>query len=908
MRLQRPPNLSFISRSGLWLNPHIHLIVLPNCSYIWFKFRYYVGDKIRRFYMKFSSGAASLLALALFVCPALAQEAPPPPIQSEQPGDPAVDAAAPAIPAEVLALLSDARAATELSGGELKARIKQAQHFAKDESLAQDVRDQMTALADASRAELEARAQAVQPRSKREVLPAPVAEQAPAPADAPPPPVAEQQAAPPPQPEPQAEQAAPAQLPVDVLALISDNRAVADLTVDELRARAKSARQFSKNPRLPQDVRDQLNSINQTARAEIAAREQQVVPQVEPAPAIAQDVSPPPPVVQEVQSAEPPAAAVPDEVIALLGDGRPPAELSVEELQARASAARRFAKNKKLPEDVRARLSSINQAARTEITAREQQAAPQSELAPAVTQDPPPPVAQEVQPAEPPAATVPDNVMALLNDSRAPSELSDEDLRARAKAARRFAKNERLPQDVRAQLDAMAKSARNEIAVREQQQAQAQAAPPPPILVEPPPATVDAPAVEQAQPVAPPPPTAADVRALDNNSGDPQAESQARDYLNDATPIERLSDEELRSRLDGIRVLMSANVLSRGTERAVRQKLRVEREALRSRLAQAEANQAVVDAAQRPEPPPPPRVEDNAVAERPLPPVPIQPPAPPATDNNSGVSGTLIITNVTPIQIVLRDRRPPEELQLDELQRRVQVYNEAQYSEDYDEANRDYWRAAIRRDRQLLRRRMIEERHRREEQLAFQASDDNLDIDINVEVTPNRPRPRRDVFAAEVDDQELEDVLVAPPRKSIKKRYSLEEIAVQPRLRDTVSRIEIDTIRFGTNEAFIREEQVNSLDGIAAIIERIVKKYPNEVFMIEGHTDAVGSDAHNKKLSKLRAEAVKRALISYYVISARNLRTVGLGERFLKIPTAEAEAENRRVSISRVTQLLGTNQ
>jgi outer membrane protein OmpA-like peptidoglycan-associated protein len=241
------------------------------------------------------------------------------------------------------------------------------------------------------------------------------------------------------------------------------------------------------------------------------------------------------------------------------------------------------------------------------------------------------------------------------------------------------------------------------------------------------------------------------------------------------------------------------------------------------------------------------------------------------------------------------------------LQRRLQVYNEAQYDEDYDAANRDYWRASMARDREILRRRMVADRHRREAQLALEASNDDLNITINLNFSNDRPPPPRYVFAAEVDEQELEDVLVAPPRKSIKQRYSVDEIAVQPRLRETVSRIEIDTIRFGSNQAFVREEQLQSLDGIAAIIERIVKKYPNEVFMIEGHTDAPGSNIYNDKLSKLRAEAIKKALVSYYVIPARNLRTVGLGERFLKIPTAEAESENRRVSISRITNLLSAN-
>jgi len=79
------------------------------------------------------------------------------------------------------------------------------------------------------------------------------------------------------------------------------------------------------------------------------------------------------------------------------------------------------------------------------------------------------------------------------------------------------------------------------------------------------------------------------------------------------------------------------------------------------------------------------------------------------------------------------------------------------------------------------------------------------------------------------------------------------------------------------------------------------------VFLIEGHTDAPGSAAYNLALSKKRADSVKAALTAYYVIPAKNLRTAGLGARFLKIPTADPEPENRRVSIARITDLLGAN-
>lgn len=609
-----------------------------------------------------------------------------------------------------------------------------------------------------------------------------------------------------------------------------------------------------------------------------------------------------------------PAPEVPAEILAMLSDSRAASELSDDELQTCVKSARRFAKAENLTEEMRAQLVTIFESCRGEMEVRKQaqqqplqpepQAQPEQQAAPV-----------EAAPAPAVEQTVPEEILVFLNDSRALADIDSEELKSRAKAARRFAKNENLPQDVRDKLNAIAQDARIELTKRDQPQEQQQVEPAPapetpkeqPAIVQEAPPVVDAPQAVAVEPPPPPPPAKADVQALDNNAGNPEAEKQAQAYLDDTTPLENLSDADLRTRLDSIRDVMASNELSRETERAVRKRLKEEREVLRQRLAVQEA--AVVQKQEQAAPPPPPPPLE-VIAAAPLPPAPPPPPPlPPAivnntTVNNTTVNNTVVITNVTPVQIVLRDQRPSEELQIAELQRRLSVYNEAQFDEDYDQANRDYWRESMLRDREILRRRMIAERHRREEQLALEAGNDDLDITININISNDRPPPPRYVFAAEVDDEELEEVLVAPPRKSFKQRYNLEEIAVQPRLRESVSRIEIDTIRFGTNEAFVREEQMQSLDAIASIVERIVRKYPNEVFMIEGHTDAPGSDAYNNRLSKLRAEAIKKALVSYYVIPARNLRTVGLGERFLKIPTAEAEGENRRVSISRITQLL----
>ena len=119
--------------------------------------------------MKLLAGAASLLALTLFLSPVVAEDSAATVDQpvAEQPA-PAAQVAAPEIPAEILALLSDSRPASELSDEELRDRAKTARRFAKDESLTEDVRGQLTAIFEASRAEIENRKQAQKKPAKQE--------------------------------------------------------------------------------------------------------------------------------------------------------------------------------------------------------------------------------------------------------------------------------------------------------------------------------------------------------------------------------------------------------------------------------------------------------------------------------------------------------------------------------------------------------------------------------------------------------------------------------------------------------------------------------------------------------------------------------------------------------------------
>ena len=73
-------------------------------------------------------------------------------------------------------------------------------------------------------------------------------------------------------------------------------------------------------------------------------------------------------------------------------------------------------------------------------------------------------------------------------------------------------------------------------------------------------------------------------------------------------------------------------------------------------------------------------------------------------------------------------------------------------------------------------------------------------------------------------------------------------------------RIDLDAINFEFGAWDVAPDQYPILQRIAAAINRIIDRNPDEVFMIEGYTDAVGSDIDNLSLSDHRAQSVAEVL------------------------------------------------
>ncbi|MCT7374934.1 OmpA family protein [Chelativorans salis] len=146
--------------------------------------------------------------------------------------------------------------------------------------------------------------------------------------------------------------------------------------------------------------------------------------------------------------------------------------------------------------------------------------------------------------------------------------------------------------------------------------------------------------------------------------------------------------------------------------------------------------------------------------------------------------------------------------------------------------------------------------------------------------------------------------LQQPPVEPVRRLYSLEEVKYSARVRDTVRRIDLDTIEFEFGSARIEESEIADLEAVAEAMLRMLEENPAETFLIEGHTDAVGSETANLALSDRRAEAVAVGLTNVFGVPPENLVTQGYGEQYLKVATQEPERENRRVAIRRITPLV----
>lgn len=127
-----------------------------------------------------------------------------------------------------------------------------------------------------------------------------------------------------------------------------------------------------------------------------------------------------------------------------------------------------------------------------------------------------------------------------------------------------------------------------------------------------------------------------------------------------------------------------------------------------------------------------------------------------------------------------------------------------------------------------------------------------------------------------------------------KQAKELEQIAETKRTEDSIITTLKNNILFDTGKANLKPEALESINQIADII----KKYPEDKIIVIGHTDNVGSDVFNQRLSEQRAQAVRLAMIARGVPSG-SIEQVGMGESN-PIDSNDIEAgraRNRRVEL-----------
>ncbi|MGA6098993.1 OmpA family protein [Stutzerimonas marianensis] len=105
-------------------------------------------------------------------------------------------------------------------------------------------------------------------------------------------------------------------------------------------------------------------------------------------------------------------------------------------------------------------------------------------------------------------------------------------------------------------------------------------------------------------------------------------------------------------------------------------------------------------------------------------------------------------------------------------------------------------------------------------------------------------------------------------------------------------RVELD-VKFDFDRAEVKQDSMDDIRDLADFM----KQYGQTTTVVEGHTDSVGTDAYNQRLSERRANAVRDVLVNQYGLDGSRVDSVGYGESrpVADNSTEEGRAINRRV-------------
>jgi len=166
------------------------------------------------------------------------------------------------------------------------------------------------------------------------------------------------------------------------------------------------------------------------------------------------------------------------------------------------------------------------------------------------------------------------------------------------------------------------------------------------------------------------------------------------------------------------------------------------------------------------------------------------------------------------------------------------------------------------------------------------------------------PRGRPVLISGRDGDAVMRAALAQRQIEKIGRTFSLRQVRTIPQVRYLAAMIDVSPITFVSGSSALSTTEVSALSDLGSVMHDLLDANPNEVFLIEGHTDATGKGAMNLALSDRRAETVALALTEYFDIPPENMVVQGYGETELLIDTQADEKRNRRVGVRIITPLL----
>ena len=184
---------------------------------------------------------------------------------------------------------------------------------------------------------------------------------------------------------------------------------------------------------------------------------------------------------------------------------------------------------------------------------------------------------------------------------------------------------------------------------------------------------------------------------------------------------------------------------------------------------------------------------------------------------------------------------------------------------------------------------------------------DDLQPERRVDVsTLPPPRARVISISGSEEDAMLRARMAALDTEELGRTFSLRQIREIPQVRQLAATVDVNNITFDSGSAAIKSTEAEELAALGRFMTSLIRQNPGEVFLIEGHTDAVGSAASNLALSDRRAESVALAMTEYFGVPPENMIVQGYGESELRVNTQADERQNRRVAVRIITPLLRT--